>query len=454
MIFKGGVTWPAACFEFLFAYSGTSGNPIYIGVDQSWYTGGSWTRPIWDGQLTAPTGGEKMFEVPTANGNVTLDNIEVVHYLVTNTNSGCEEAAISGRTAGAAPFAANFIVENVYNHDWGFLASAQNAPAPNMGISADHNAGSICSATLALNDTADDVNGIIVGPGTHLEMGACFKDVMEVSGGVCHDTADGDAGYIGPGGIHGVEFYNINQAQFAYSETHPNVIENLGVPSPGAPIYDNLIHDNSAGETVAACYNDPIYNNVLWNNGAGSDINPGYPNGQPCSTSPSTVVEYVVNNTIDCTLRGGACLRINAPIGTLYLQNNHLITNQNNQPAITYDNCMYGCPKTIHADNNPIQTSAQAAAQGYNPAGKYAPSSSSGITVTTAGDNLASACSLGGLTSLCFDASGAPWYGGSYISRTNSTGGTPSWGIGAYVMGGSSSSSKPEPPSGLTAVVQ
>jgi hypothetical protein len=62
-IFRGGDTWhfgnsgvsPYTGGTWSFAYSGGSGSPIYIGVDQSWYTGGSWARPIltWD---NAPCG--------------------------------------------------------------------------------------------------------------------------------------------------------------------------------------------------------------------------------------------------------------------------------------------------------------------------------------------------------------------------------------------------------------
>src|ERR1019366_8459164 len=47
VILKGGVTWPHAAFPWVFNFaSGTSGNNIYFGVDPTWYTGGSWSRPI------------------------------------------------------------------------------------------------------------------------------------------------------------------------------------------------------------------------------------------------------------------------------------------------------------------------------------------------------------------------------------------------------------------------
>jgi hypothetical protein len=48
-IFKGGVTWPAAVLPLTIGYSGKAGNIDTYTVDQTWYTGGSYSRPIFDG---------------------------------------------------------------------------------------------------------------------------------------------------------------------------------------------------------------------------------------------------------------------------------------------------------------------------------------------------------------------------------------------------------------------
>src|SRR5205807_1579202 len=48
-IFKGGVTWPSSVFSFVIGNSGTSVNRDYFGVDQTFFSGASWTRPIFDG---------------------------------------------------------------------------------------------------------------------------------------------------------------------------------------------------------------------------------------------------------------------------------------------------------------------------------------------------------------------------------------------------------------------
>jgi hypothetical protein len=46
MIFKGGITWDSTCFSMIIRNSGTSNSVRdYYGIDSTWYTGGSFTRP-------------------------------------------------------------------------------------------------------------------------------------------------------------------------------------------------------------------------------------------------------------------------------------------------------------------------------------------------------------------------------------------------------------------------
>ena len=65
-IFKGGVTWDATIAPWTNTNSGTAGNVDYYGVDNTWYTGGSWTRPIFDG------GGGTSGAVSVTNGSPTV----------------------------------------------------------------------------------------------------------------------------------------------------------------------------------------------------------------------------------------------------------------------------------------------------------------------------------------------------------------------------------------------
>ena len=47
-IFKGGVTWDSSALPLSIAYNGTAGNVDYYGVDQTWYAGGTWKKPLFD----------------------------------------------------------------------------------------------------------------------------------------------------------------------------------------------------------------------------------------------------------------------------------------------------------------------------------------------------------------------------------------------------------------------
>src|SRR6185437_12726516 len=74
---------------------------------------------------------------------------------------------------------------------------------------------------------------------------------------------------------------------------------------------------------------------------------------------------------------------------------------------------------------------------GFIPANNLSPSSSDPSTVGQA-TNLTSSCST--LTALCQDASGAPWFGGSYKTRPT---GSTNWDMGAFAGTGSGGGNPP-----------
>src|SRR4030043_620824 len=55
-VFKGGVTWPAAVLPLTIGYSGTAGHIDTYTVDQTWYTGGSYSYPVFDGNMAVAEG--------------------------------------------------------------------------------------------------------------------------------------------------------------------------------------------------------------------------------------------------------------------------------------------------------------------------------------------------------------------------------------------------------------
>jgi hypothetical protein len=76
-IVKGGSVYHNSCF-MMNTVSGNSTTSTYYGVDKTWYNGGSFTRPIMNGDLTLiPNNNGQMFNV---NSYVTIDNWEITGY--------------------------------------------------------------------------------------------------------------------------------------------------------------------------------------------------------------------------------------------------------------------------------------------------------------------------------------------------------------------------------------
>ena len=79
-IFKGGVTWDNTIGPWVIPAinSGTISNIDYYGVDKTWYTGTSWTNPIFDGGSQNPVAtSEKMGYIQVYGSYVTLDGLQV-----------------------------------------------------------------------------------------------------------------------------------------------------------------------------------------------------------------------------------------------------------------------------------------------------------------------------------------------------------------------------------------
>lgn len=129
IILEGCDTWGENSSDDAFPWmpttSGTSGNPIYIGVDKTWYNTSvcpsAWNRPILNpnGQTTDPGsfGIENLID-STRVSYVTWDNFEVTNwYTYPDTTSGSHESHVF--YVSAAGHGASFItIENMYVHHW------------------------------------------------------------------------------------------------------------------------------------------------------------------------------------------------------------------------------------------------------------------------------------------------------------------------------------------------
>ena len=455
-IFRGGDTWhygagtPAVGGTWVWNWSGASGSVIYIGVDNTWFSGASWARPIFTGD-NAPTKNfitscahntPEMFNA-TDKSNVTIDNFE---WTGKCWSSGDGPVTIFYGRSSSATGSVNMTVSNNYFHGWMTCSSCSDDGYAILGYA--NNTGTNPNSTVTGNvfdgsdshcNGANDCEGFSVyGDCTNVTNNV-FRYVSNVA--VCNETL----------------VFAGNNVQFSYepfdSATHGNVMEWLGYGPNGAGtmyIYNNLIANVTNGETIDINIASTAYafNNVYFNNG----------NSANCfmdeSANGASVTEYHFNETADnpCTFR-----IFNTFIGSWHAQNMHFIGYSPQSLAGTYNNNAGGNATIIDDGGHVFQTESQANAQGYTPASNYAPSSSGNATVN-AGANLTARCNAmansaaqaackAGTATVSYDSVNHVVNIPTAVARTS----TGSWDAGAYEF---SAAVVVNPPTSLTATVQ
>lgn len=441
-IFKGGVTWPAACFEMNIPAGGTSGASDYYGVDKTWFSGGSWARPLFDMGQAVPTGNHVITVGSGFPGYTTFDNFEIANQRLSLEIYSADDAYNFAAPTGNIP---GVLIENGYIHDWvsnsNVAGFASNTPWPYSGGAIYDGHDRITVDHMTIEDSGGWVfNGATKVAGGY--SGGCVG-CGTVSNSTFHDVG---AACFTVASCHDNEFYNVRQASYDLCPCRPHsqIIEDdepSGTSGGGwMRIYNNLIHDSpGVGVSIYVPYNSYVYNNVLWNTHQDILLT-------TVASDSGAKAGYIYNNTVDCS-DGNMCLARDPKgntLGTVYATNNIFITNGT-------ATCFSGtCSTTALVQaNNHVMSTSEASTYGFTKTTKYAPTSSDSH-VTSAGANLSNSCSAE-LADLCQDAEGAAWYGGNYQTRPlDST----AWTIGAYVFGGQSQSSKPNPPTDLIATVQ
>lgn len=470
--FKGGVTWPASCFQITLSAGGTSSAQDYYGVclssdpDSPCYGGTSWpatgwTRPFWGGSNAYIASGDRFIYANGVHDNtaagfgyITIDNIEIGNWNVSpggigsgNTDSGPAIAIGGAQNYLQMP---GSIVENMYIHDW-----VADTAATTLGGGNGWAYGTVYGAAIMRNSVISDQLGYYnVNNGTnHLInypfMGGC-AGCGNVSGLVVKYAWMGCS-----------SCYSVHDSDFSFIEedpsglTYPNPPTGIGIHShiiyddgglqQTYYVYNNAIHDSpNAGLNVYVAYESYVFNNVAWNlgNNGAFVLDKCIALGNPCNDS-SSQVGYFANNTTDESGTGGlGCYRWNpgsaSGLGTLNMYNNICIPNGSGPGSFSV--------ATINGTaTNYTMTPSEASAFGFTAPNKYAPTSSDS-NIVGKGTALNSFCA-GGLAPLCSDTRGASWFGGTYVARTTS------WDDGAY-QGPGGGGGNPPPTSAITAPTQ
>ena len=414
-IFKGGDSWTSGSFPINLVASGTSGYSIYYGIDQTWFTGASWTRPVFDLQLTS--GKKQVFNLSSGIGYVTIDNFEMKNLVIDNDNGNNAFVLINGRVTGV-------LVENNYIHKWTRTAGFTNDQvATNGGILSAVGGNDITVLNNLIDNSTGcgDCGSLIFGAGT-------------AQGNTVHDAPQG---INSTNNVIGNEVYNI--ANSFDPTQHENVVYMKG----RGVVSGNKIHHMGTAGTFSGVvlYVDPswsctsatstetltVFNNVVYDT---ADKAPVLFQGERKTPTCTTVIDFYNN-----TLQFAGDIAINTSgdnVSVADVRNNHYIMGDPSGPTFCHNNSARSCGNigTV-TDNHNIDMSATTATnQGYVLANAYAPIGSTNGTVDVASD-LSSVFTV--------DVIG--------VNRPQQS----IWDAGAYEY--DASGSNPQPPSGLAAQV-
>lgn len=434
IIFRGGDTWHfgnsgatpyvgactlqgTICWEW--QTSGVSNNPIYIGVDTSWFAGGSWVRPIMSGDnaLTTSFVGSCSFD----QSNVQFIKLNQVGYVRID-NLDWQGGCISSTSVGGAYIfnyqTNNVLLENNYFHGLTAIVTAQDAFSSILGngtgvfgLSTNNQ---IVNNTFDYSDSSNGVGG----------SGACSagfapSEPCYMGTGVYSEGFDIHDNYFG----HMSNMIVINNAStvhdnlFEYLYTsfspsaiapHSNVINEVGnIPGASTYFYNNTIRHTYASQAMyittganAYVFNNIVYDTLKYGTAGGSAAPTNCIILGTVSNTGSEVL-YFYNNTIDYHLgtTGGGCnvtfSNTNSPNaawnGTANFENNHFIDFSPVLLSSVY-HINAGASSTIHDLGNEIfQTETVANSQGYTTTNDYAPTLLTNSTVF-AGSNLSASC--------------------------------------------------------------
>lgn len=361
-IFRGGDTWANSNFPINWAWSGTAGNQIYIGVDKTWYSGSSWVRPIFDAGGTAISGTNRFFSIPS-DSYIQIDELEMTGMWWTGTPP-------YGNVTSIFAFGSYITISNCYFHGWTHDggATTDDFSAIQGSTNPPYNLGSVAT------------NNICDGSGAGSDSGICLHYFPTAINNVIHDMPNGHI-MTQDGNSVGNHIYNITTS---FSGVHENAIE--AVVGGTHLIANNYIHDVT-GEGIFVGNNneiDYVWNNVLVNAGNGPDVD--------SRGGPSSV--WFLNNTV---IRPFVCFHQvgSGALGTITIQNNHCIATGSVQDFTTGS-------QTI--TNNILQSPTAALSDGYSAASwyVYSPTVATGATIR-AGTNLTATCGVSGVSSLCAD---------------------------------------------------
>jgi hypothetical protein len=500
IIFRGGVTWDNTALPLAPSNSGSSGSPIYYGVDITWFTGTNSGTVNTNGTIVTWASGNA-FLLAWAGGLVTINgtgytiaSVQGPYQLTLTTSAGTQSGVAYSNSLFKRPiFDGKSLATGILNVSGSYLtfdsleftgqiantssdyvayvaATNGNILLENMDIHGwkrclgSGNPTATC--TGAVSDNSNVVNGVYAAL-----YGGLSPSGMEVlNSNIGGDSVTDSGGLRGwqiviSSYLHDMSFGDDHGGQLI----HDNIFYNIGAT------FDRTTHTDvtyldcfdqqcGSGLSTLTAY---IYNNWIINTVGNSTATQIYPNPGSAGVT-GTVAYYIFNNVISNTGSGagfeGNDIDPYGASGSLTMKvydwNNtyNLVSggicvqvDSRTYPMTVVDvrnlHCIAMSGTTFNPDGtiSPysldllLQSVSTANGQGYV-APTWAPTSPSASTVGT-GTNLTSFCS-GSLTALCSTTT----LGGTLASTSRPS--TGAWDEGAYLY----VADPPSAPTNLTAV--
>lgn len=364
-IFKGGVTWPNSCFTMNVLAGGTSGSPDYYGVDQTWYTGGSFVAPIFDAGGVELNGGFDVFvllNLGTAPSYITFDGFDMRNLFWTGPKSFSQVAFFNLSVSH------DVTIANCWMHNWthGTLASGTTDILKCVigSNSSPWNPGCVVTGCLIDGENAaNSTNGSSSGEGTYAYSGNILNTTVRNAASGFIVTGD-PANHTVPQVVSGC---NIGPSYVSFDPNeHPD-----GLFMNGGNYFqwhDNYIHDcnvevvfTGEGSGDEDTY---IWNNVIWNGTTHSPI-------EIDNTYSGARIWAYHNTLVSGSFPGVRVInRGNGPLGVLDFRNNFVISDAG---AVSID---AGGSITHYTNQNTVvMPTASASVNGFNAATLWKPQS-------------------------------------------------------------------------------
>lgn len=298
-VFKGGETWSEPIY--IFEYTGTSESPTVLRSDASWYSGGSYTRPVLDPGGAVLSQG--LSDNTTHRGNMvwvrSSDYVFVADFEVRNFvwNNPIPTSETDGFSVlfHSSDFGT---ASNIYAHSW-LVRTADDSKFGGIGS--------------ALSSDTSAIDCIIAGPRVELDAGAAAY----ISDTNC---STGPAGCTSGAGTHnittitGCDISGVTQGNFQGSFVRHNYLHDLG------DSYNSGSHENGIYQTFGGNQTKYYDSNLMTNQveGSGTYFSPGF-GGQTNNTS------IIYNNVFDGTYTVSLGTQEANPVGSgnkIYFLNN------------------------------------------------------------------------------------------------------------------------------------